>query len=148
MQSACAVLSSVACLPLPYITHISEKAWFSEKKCHWTWNIFWFSQQLLSEIFLILWRIERILINSVYCSSCKVPVFFCSILIWLEFASQIFEKYSTVKYHEYLPIGSRVVPCRQTDGHDEASNRLSQICDCAREWHTVLTNDIGHTWSS
>jgi len=33
----------------------------------------------------------------------------------LEFSQQIFEKSSNIKFHENPPIGSQVVPCKQTD---------------------------------
>jgi len=34
----------------------------------------------------------------------------------LEFSRQIFAKYSNITFHENSFIGSRVVPCGQTDG--------------------------------
>jgi len=37
----------------------------------------------------------------------------------LEFSSQIFEESWNIKFHENLFSGSQVVPCGQTDGHDE-----------------------------
>jgi hypothetical protein len=40
-----------------------------------------------------------------------------------EFSWQIFEKYSNIKFRENPSSGSRVVPCGQTDGHDEANSR-------------------------
>jgi len=39
----------------------------------------------------------------------------CSILVKLEFSRQIIEKYSDIKFHEYLFSGSRVVSCGRTD---------------------------------
>jgi hypothetical protein len=33
----------------------------------------------------------------------------------LEFSRQIFEKYSSIKFHENPSIGSQVVPCGRTD---------------------------------
>ena len=53
-------------------------------------------------------------------SSCKVPLFFCYILMKLEFSRQIFEKYSNTKCHENPCSGSGVFPCGQTD---ERKNR-------------------------
>jgi len=53
----------------------------------------------------------------------------------IEFCQQIFEKYSNINFHEKLSGGGRVATCDrpkgQTDRHDEANNRLSQICDRA-----------------
>jgi methenyltetrahydromethanopterin cyclohydrolase len=49
----------------------------------------------------------------------------------LKFSQHIFEKYSNIKFDEKLSSGSRVVPCGQTDGSDEANSRFSQICERA-----------------
>ena len=51
----------------------------------------------------------------------------CGILMKLEISQHIFEKFSNIKFHQYLSSGSRVVPCGQTDGHDEADNGFSQF---------------------
>jgi hypothetical protein len=67
--------------------------------------VFWFSLQLLSETYLILRRTERDMITHVY----------CSISIKLEFSRQIFEKYTSIKFHENPSSGSRVVACGQID---------------------------------
>jgi hypothetical protein len=68
MQSACVILSSVACPD-----YLINDTIFGNKKllniC-----VFWFSLQLLSEIFLSLRRNERDMIISVYWSSCKMSV--------------------------------------------------------------------------
>jgi len=39
----------------------------------------------------------------------------CQILMKLEFSPKIFEKYSNIKFHEYPPRESQVVPCGWTD---------------------------------
>jgi hypothetical protein len=44
------------------------------------------------------------------------------ILMKLEFSEQFFEKYTNIKCHENLSSGSRLVPCGQTDGYDEANS--------------------------
>jgi len=44
---------------------------------------------------------------------------------------QCIEKHSNIKFHENTSSGSRVVPCGQTDGHDEANSRFSQFCERA-----------------
>ena len=51
---------------------ISQTVWFYTKKLLYVKCAFWFSLQLLSEIFLIRRKIQRGFIN-VYWSSCKVP---------------------------------------------------------------------------
>ena len=38
-----------------------------------------------------------------------------------------------------LSSGSRIVPCGQTDIHDEVNNRYSQFCERVKK--TVLRND-------
>lgn len=37
----------------------------------------------------------------------------------LEFSQQTLEKSSNVKFNETLSSGSQVIPCGQTDGHDQ-----------------------------
>jgi hypothetical protein len=48
-----------------------------------------------------------------------------------EFSRQIFEKYPNVKCHENPFSGNQVVPCGQTDRHDEANSRYSQCYERA-----------------
>jgi hypothetical protein len=47
-----------------------------------------------------------------------------------------FQKYSGIKFSENPPSGSRVVPCGQTDIHDEANSRFPQFCERAYKWTT------------
>jgi hypothetical protein len=49
----------------------------------------------------------------------------------LEFSGQIFEKYSTIKFHENRSVGGQVVPCGKMETHDEAVIRISQFCERA-----------------
>jgi hypothetical protein len=53
----------------------------------------------------------------------------CQILMKIEFSRQTLEKYSNIKFDENTFGGSRVVPCEQTDRHDEASGHFSQFCE-------------------
>jgi len=55
----------------------------------------------------------------------------CPILIKLEFSQQIFEKYSTIKFHENPSSGSRFFSCGQRDRQDEANSRFSQFFERA-----------------
>ena len=67
----------------------------------------------------------------------------CHILIKLEFSDfnktwifgQVLEKYANIKFHEHQLSGSRVIPCRQTNGrtdkHDEANGCSSQFLERA-----------------
>jgi len=52
----------------------------------------------------------------------------CPILTTLDFSQQIFEKSLNIKFHENPSSGSRVVPFRQADRHDEANSLFSQFC--------------------
>ena len=60
--------------------------------------VFWYSLQLLSEIFIIPRRILRNIITNVHTSSCKVPVF-CQILKKLKFNWHIFEELPNFEFH-------------------------------------------------
>jgi hypothetical protein len=79
----------------------------------------------------ILRSTERDTIGNVYRSSCKVPFILVQVLVKLEFSRQLFEKFSTIKFHETPSSGSRVAPCGQTDRHDEADSRLLQFAERA-----------------
>jgi hypothetical protein len=68
------ILSSVACLAVPYFSTLSHKRHDFGKKLLNIKCVFCFSVQLLSETFLIIRRIERDIIINVHRSSCKVPV--------------------------------------------------------------------------
>ena len=92
--------------------------------------LFWFSLQIGSESFFILWRTERDMIKNVYRSSCKVPIFPWNILIKVEFYGHIFEKYSNIKFNKNPAIGNRVVSCGtdgRTDRHEEDNVRFSKF---------------------
>jgi len=73
MQSACAILSSVSCFALEYISTLSHKRNdFEKKKLLNTKCVFRFPLHLLSEIFFNLRIIARDIIKNVYWSSFKV----------------------------------------------------------------------------
>jgi hypothetical protein len=77
--------------------------------------VFWFSLQILSEIFLILRRNGRVMIKKVLWSSCKIPFFLSDFnYTWLfvpDFSPQIFEKSSNTKFHENSFRGSLDFAC-------------------------------------
>jgi hypothetical protein len=68
------ILSSVSCLVLPHFSTLSHKRHDFWKEVIEHKFVFWFSVQLLSEIFLILRRIQRDSITNVHRSSRKVHV--------------------------------------------------------------------------
>ena len=80
------ILSSVPCLALPHLWHNFPEKSLLNIKC-----VFWFSLQLLSQIFLILRNEQDIFIN-VHRLSCKLPIILANLLIF----STDFQK--TLKY--------------------------------------------------
>ena len=69
----------------------------------------------LSEIYLILRRIQRDIIINLHMSSCKVSIVLVRVQPNLNFHDRVFEKSSNIKFHEHPSGGSRFVPCGQTD---------------------------------
>jgi hypothetical protein len=51
-------------------------------------------------------------------------ILFLSIVMKPEYSSQTYEKYPSIKFHEYPPRESRVDSCGQMDRHDEVNNLL------------------------
>jgi len=99
MQCACAILSSVACPALQYFSVLSHKRYDFRKKKIVEHDIgVVISCTNLSETFLIQRRNERDVVQNVYRSSCKVPFYFCSIVMKFEFSRQFFPKKKIVKY--------------------------------------------------
>ena len=47
--------------------------------------------------------------------------------------SYISEKYSNIKFHKTPSNVSRVVPCGQTDGHEQANSHFPQFCERAKQ---------------
>jgi hypothetical protein len=70
------------------------------------------------------------MIKNIFWSSYQLPVILVKFLR-NEFSRQNFEYSSNIKFPENPFSGSRVVPCGetdgQTDGHDEAYTRFSQL---------------------
>jgi hypothetical protein len=50
----------------------------------------------------------------------------------LEVFRQIFENDSSIKFHENPSSGSPVVPCGQTERHDEANGRFSHFANAPK----------------
>ena len=127
MQCAYTILSSVACLALPYFPPLSRKwhNFFGGKKLNIK-CVFWFSLQLLSEIFLTLRRTERDTIKMYIGFHGKYPLFLSDFNETWIFLTD-FWKYSNIKPHENPSSGSRVVPCAQMDRHAKANRQFFAI---------------------
>ena len=90
---------------------------FRAKKMQWTWNLFWFSLQLLSETFFYSKKNfarqyhtrTRIFIWNTHYS--------LQTLMKPDFSRQVFEKYSGIKFHENPSSGSRDVRYGHTHTH-------------------------------
>ena len=76
MQCACAILSSIAYLPLNIFPHYIINGTIFEKKraIEDKTRVAPVSLHRLSEIFFILRRTERDMMENVYWSKCEVPV--------------------------------------------------------------------------
>ena len=91
--------------------------------------VFWFSLQLLSEIFLILRRVQSFIIVNVRSSACIVPAnlvrFNQTWILWTDFRT-------TPRYHiEWKFVQWEPGCSARTDTHDEAIRRFSQYCELA-----------------
>ena len=49
----------------------------------------------------------------------------------LKFVDSFSRKAQISSFIRIRPVGGRVVPCGQTDRHDEANSRFSQLCESA-----------------
>jgi hypothetical protein len=61
----------------------------------------------------------------------------CQILMKAEFSRQIFEKYSSIKFHENPPSGSRIVPRGRTDGQTDMTKLIvafRNFANASRNW--------------
>jgi len=103
-----------------------------EKKCFWTQNVFWFCLQSLSEIFIIIRRIQRDTINEQYIGlHVKYPSFLWHFNETLIFSTN-FQKILTE------------ISCAEgrTNRHDESNSLFSQFCERARKSRQRSTQDI------
>ena len=122
MQWACDVSSSVACPTLPYFYTLShkrhdfrgEKKLFDHKMCvlifstTLVWNILPSSTKNCARydkkcILVFIWSVR----------------YSCPIVMKREFSTQLFEKYSYIKFHANTSGGRRSVPCGQMDGRTD-----------------------------
>ena len=90
---------------------ISQTARFSllNRQC-----VFWFSLRFLLQTFLTLRTLQRDIVMHVNTSTCKYRSFLSDFNDTWIFSTD-FRK--NIKCHQNPLVGSRVVACRQTDGH-------------------------------
>ena len=117
MQSACAAVychmwSLRLCHIFPRFL-INDTA-FGETLLN-TKSVFWFSVQLLSEIFPILGIQRHIIINASR-SSCKISVILVRFCLNFNILDRFSKKKTYLKFPQNQSIGKRVVACEETDG--------------------------------
>ena len=106
------ILSSVVCPSLPFSASCHKLYDFiKKKKLLNTECVFWFSLQLLSEIFLVLRRIKRDMTKNSRMSNVMYRLLTSDFneiwIFWTDFLKN-------TKFHENMSIGSRIVPCGRT----------------------------------
>jgi fucose 4-O-acetylase-like acetyltransferase len=129
------MLSSVACLAVPYFSTLCHKRLDFWKKSYWTYNAcldFLYN----FETFLILRRIQRGIMINVHRSSCKVPVIVVGLYSNLNNLERFSKNSQTSNFMKIHPVGVDLFPAerrtdRRTDRHDEANSRFSQFCQRA-----------------
>jgi hypothetical protein len=84
--------------------------------------MFWISEQLFSETFLILRSIQQVIISNVRTSSCKAPGISSNFNETCIFSKK---NVQIVPLVEILPVKAELF---FTDRHDEAESRFSQFC--------------------
>jgi len=82
--------------------------------------------ETFSETFLVIRRIERDMMIYIYIYiglhvKYQIP---CQVVMKPELSRQIFEKYSSTKFHENPSSGSRVISCGWTDGHEDITKLI------------------------
>jgi hypothetical protein len=128
------ILSSVAYPVIKYFSTLCHKRTIFVKKSYWTWNVSWFSLQLLSEEFIYFQKNSAIVTINAYTSSCRVLVILVRCHWTLNFVD-IFSKTQISNFVKIRAVGVELShSCGrtddETDGHDETS-RFSQFCERA-----------------
>jgi len=140
-------LPSVPCLALPYFFRIitSQMAQFFK-------NVIEYKLRGLIFFTTLVWNISHSKTNSGIYYHKRTQVlkwstcYYCQILIKSLCSTQIFEKHRNVKFHENPSSGSRVVPCGQTDRHNEANCHFSQFCERGYKTTAQIRPNVLHTF--
>ena len=105
-----AAVSGSVRLARPYLSTLSHKRndFRKKKKSYWTWDVLWFSLQLLSETFLILRRIQRYIIH-VHRSSRKVPAIIVRFKGHLHFLERFLKILQTTYFIKIRPVGAELL---------------------------------------
>ena len=96
------------------------------------------------ETFLLVRRNERAMLVNVCRSSCTVPLI-CQILKKLDISQNIFEKYSSIEFHENSSSGSRVIPCGETDRETKEGSRLQLTVAFQKSVNALKVPRSAHT---
>jgi hypothetical protein len=125
------ILSSVACLAVPYFSTLSHKWYYFLKK-----KVIEHKKCVLILSTPFVWndsnsRNSARHYHKCTYASCKVPVTLVIVQRSLNFLDSFSTKSSNIIFHKNPYSGSRTVPCAQTDKPDEANSRSSQFCECA-----------------
>jgi AraC-like DNA-binding protein len=137
MHCACAILSSVACPPVLYISTLSHKRHDFRKerllniKC-----ASWLSLQLLLETFLILRIIKRDRSKTYNDLHIKYPSFlsdFSETSIFSADFRKVFKCKNSLNCVHKEPSCSMQTDGRRADRHDEVNIRFSQFCERAEK---------------
>ena len=121
---------SVAAQLYNIFPHYLVKSIMFEKMLLNTKCVFWFSLQLLSEIFFIPIRIGWDTIKKMYTGvHVKYLLFFSNFNETGNFLGRFSKKYSNTKFHENPSSGSWVIPCGQA--HKAKLSHFLQFCEHA-----------------
>jgi hypothetical protein len=116
---------------LQYFSTLSHKRNAFRKTLLYLKHVFWFSLQLLSEIFLILKRTERKMIKAHIDLHVNCLLYLSDFDETWIFFDMVSKKSSNIKFHENPSSESRVVPCgwtgRSRDRDDEFKSRFWQF---------------------
>jgi len=122
------ILLSVACLALPYFSTLFRKPHDLRKKVCWTYNVFWFSPQLLFETFLILRRTQRDVINvDRRRSSSKYSLFLLDFNQTWIFPTDFEKKNLQIRnFRKIRPVGAELF---HENRHIEVNSQFSRFCE-------------------